>query len=55
MHEPPPLQLISTCGARSIDGHAPLRMIEMRSESADVVPCARHEPQYLRRRARGAR
>ena len=45
LHVPPPLQLISTCGARIVSGYAPLRAIFSRSLSEESVPNAQHEPQ----------
>ena len=41
------LQLISTCGARIVSGHAALREILMRSFSDERVPNAQQAPQYL--------
>lgn len=46
LHVPPPLQLISTCGARIVSGYVPLRAILRRSFSEESVPNAQHEPQY---------
>ena len=43
------VQLISTCGARIVSGHAALREILMRSFSDERVPNAQQAPQYLKK------
>ena len=43
--EPPPLLLRTCCTERLMSMPVPLRLILMRAPSAEMEPCAQHEPQ----------